>query len=162
MELFLIRHAEAVALGNLGITDDTERPLTDKGHQQALGIGKGLAKKGVRFDKLVTSPLVRARQTAEGMLSSFNPVPELLICDDLVPEGRARRVARFLRDLTGDRIGLVGHMPSMGILAAWLIGSKKAQVDFAKAGVACIHSSDQPGKGDGILAWLVTPDWLMG
>jgi hypothetical protein len=50
-------------------------------------------------------------------------------------------------------------MPHLGELAAWLIGSKKAQVELAKSGVACLRCGDAPGKGMAVLQWLVTPAW---
>ena len=60
--------------------------------------------------------------------------PELTICDDLAPGGKAKKLARFLRKFGGESVGLVGHMPDIGDWAAWLIGSRKAHIDFAKAG----------------------------
>jgi phosphohistidine phosphatase SixA len=50
-------------------------------------------------------------------------------------------------------------MPDLNDYAGWLIGSKKAQVDLAKAGIACVHFEDEPDKGAGVLTWLVTPQW---
>jgi phosphohistidine phosphatase SixA len=57
-------------------------------------------------------------------------------------------------------MALVGHQPDLGFYAGWLIGSKSAQVDLAKAGVARITCDDKPGKGRGMLIWLVTPEWF--
>jgi phosphohistidine phosphatase SixA len=54
----------------------------------------------------------------------------------------------------------VGHQPDLGEFAAWLIGSKKAQIDIAKAGVAFIHCEKEVTKGGGSLEWLVPPEWL--
>jgi phosphohistidine phosphatase len=110
---------------------------------------------------VVSSPLLRARQTAEKMLRQWSaPVPELYICEELEPGGRRKRLARFLRDLNREALALVGHQPDLGEFAAWLIGGKKAQIDLAKAGVACIACGDGPRKKNGMLQWLVTPEWL--
>ena len=54
---------------------------------------------------------------------------------------------------------MVGHMPHLGVLAAWLIGKKKAHIDLAKPGVAHITCTS-PRKGRGTLLWLVTPEWF--
>jgi len=160
VELYLVRHAEAVALGERGVATDDERPLTDDGEKQARLVGAGLRERGIAFDKLVTSPLLRAKQTAEGMLRDWpEPKPELVICEQLAPDRRPKRLSRFLRDLNAERIALVGHMPHLGELTAWLIGSKKAHVDLAKAGVAYVSSTNAK-KGRGTLLWLVTPEWL--
>ena len=65
MDLYLIRHADALALGERGITEDAARPLSAKGESQAQRVGAVLRRKGIVLDKLVTSPLVRARQTTD-------------------------------------------------------------------------------------------------
>jgi phosphohistidine phosphatase SixA len=107
----------------------------------------------------VTSPLLRAQQTAAGICAQW-PALELRECDDLAPGGKPRKLARYLRDGGGNAIGLVGHMPHLGEYTAWLIGSRKAQIDLAKAGVACVECPNGPRKGGGTLVWLVTPEWL--
>lgn len=161
MDLYLIRHADAVALGENGITEDPARPLSEAGDVQSRRIARALHKRGVALERLLTSPLVRARQTAEGMLKTWhgNP-PELINCDDLAPGGKPRKLARFLKKLDAQHIGLVGHMPHIADWTAWLIGSKKARLDFAKAGIAYLTCTDDLQKGDGVLQWLVTPEWF--
>lgn len=160
MDLYLVRHADALALGERGITEDAARPLSEVGENQAHQLGMTLHKKGVRFDKLVTSPLVRARQTMELMLQVWEgPPPEVHVCDDLVPDAKPRKLAKFLRKLGGEHVALVGHMPHLANLAGWLIGAKDAQIEMAKAGVALITCGDGPCKGMGVLQWLVTPAW---
>jgi phosphohistidine phosphatase len=161
VDLYLIRHADAVPLGEGGFTEDADRPLTETGQEQAKQLAIGLRQKGVHLSMVLTSPLLRARQTAEGMLSAWQDAgPELRVCEDLAPGGKRRRLSRFLKDLGQDRVALVGHQPDLGEYAAWLIGSKKAQIDLAKAGVAYIACPQGAGKGEGTLTWLVTPDWL--
>jgi phosphohistidine phosphatase len=161
MDLYLIRHADALPLGEGGITDDAERPLSPDGRSQAQKLGSGLQRRHVRLELVLTSPLLRARQTAEGMLTSWaEPKPELRLCDELGPGGSPKKLARFLRELGDDAVALVGHQPDLGSHAAWLIGSKKAQVDFGKGGAAYITCAKQPRKGEGTLIWLVTAEWL--
>lgn len=160
MELYLIRHAEALALGEGGITTDADRPLTPKGEEQAETAARALISQGVGLDRLYTSPLVRARQTAEILLRVWSK-PELIVetCDPLAPGGKLRKLSKFLLKSGGDKIGLVGHMPDLGEFAGWLLGNKNVQIDFAKAGVACILCGELPAKGFGSLQWLVTPEW---
>jgi phosphohistidine phosphatase len=160
VDLYLIRHADAVSLGEGGVASDEERPLSGKGQNQAKALAESLQRQGVRLSKVLTSPLVRARQTAEGMLASWNgPRPELVLCAELEPGFQPKRLARRLNDLKADSIALVGHQPDMSAWAAWLIGSNKAQVDFAKAGTAYIACAAEARKGGGTLVWLVTPSW---
>ena len=160
MELFLIRHADALALGERGITNDDERPLSEKGESQAQAAAEAFKSRGIVLDRLFASPLLRARQTAEIMLRVWSR-PELVLetCDALSPSGRSRRLSKYLLKSGGEKIGLVGHMPQLGDYAGWLIGNKKMQVDIAKAGVALVTCGELPSKGLGALQWLVTPEW---
>jgi phosphohistidine phosphatase len=161
MNLYLIRHADAAPLGEGGIFQDEERPLTAKGMRQTSHLAVGLQQRGVRPGLVLTSPLLRARQTAEGMLQQWRaPAPELQLCEQLAPGGSRRKLARFLADLGVDPIALVGHQPDLGCFLGWLIGSKRAQFDLAKASVAFLTSTDEPAKGSAALVWIVTPEWL--
>jgi phosphohistidine phosphatase len=161
VELFLIRHAEALALGENGITNDEERPLTEKGENQAEMLAKAFQKRGIVLDKLYTSPLVRTVKTAEILLKVWTK-PDLVLetCDELAPGAKLRKLSKALLKSGGERIGLVGHMPQLGDFAAWLLGYKKAQIEFAKGGAAHVSCGDLPCKGHGSLEWLVTPDWF--
>jgi phosphohistidine phosphatase len=161
VDLYLIRHADAAPLGEAGITTDEARPLTHKGEEQAKRLGSGLPTKGVRLGIILTSPLLRARQTAERMLQQWpTPAPDLRVCEELAPGVKRRKLSRRLEELGSDRAALVGHEPDLSRYAAWLIGSKKAQLDLAKAGVAHLICEPGPDKGKGVLAWIVTPEWL--
>jgi phosphohistidine phosphatase len=164
MDLYLIRHADALPLGEGGAADDEERPLSDAGQAECQKLATALRRAGVRLDRVVASPLLRARQTAEGMLKHWNaeppaPTPALDVCGALAPGGKPRKLARYLLKLTDTSVALVGHMPDLAEHAAWLIGSKKAQLELAKSGVALVECEKLPGKGTGVLRWLVTPAW---
>jgi phosphohistidine phosphatase len=160
MDLYIIRHAEAQALGEGDIQDDEERPLTPDGQFNCGQLAAALKRHGIHFDRIVTSPLLRARQTADGLLRDLpSPKPELHLCDHLAPGGRRKKLTRFLSGLDAPSIAIVGHMPDLADYAAWLIGSRKAQLDLAKAGVASIHFDGDLDKGMGALTWMVTPKW---
>lgn len=160
MNLYVIRHADAQPLGE-GIPDDAARPLTDQGEAQARELARGLQQHGVRLAVLASSPLLRARQTAEGLLRGWSlPAPALQIWDELAPGLKPKKLSKRLRGAAVDDIGLVGHMPDLADYLAWLLGSKKAQLDLAKSGVAHVVVPDKPRKGGGTLVWLVTPAWL--
>jgi len=160
VELYLIRHAEAVPIGEQGITTDEERPLTKNGNQQSEAAAKALTTQGVSLCRVYTSPLVRARQTAEILVKTWAK-PELIMetCDHLAPGGKPRKLSKYVQKLGGERIGLVGHMPDLGDYAAWLLGNKRAQIDLAKAGVLLITCDEMPSKGGGVLQWMVSPEW---
>lgn len=160
MELYLIRHAEAAPVGERGITDDAERPLTPKGETQAAAVGKVLQRRGIVLHKLIVSPLLRAQQTANILARHLQPAPDLITSDALVNGAKPRKLAKLLRSLEGERFGLVGHMPHIAEWAGWLIGAKKAQLDIAKAGIAQLVCGELPGKGLATLRLVVTPEWF--
>jgi phosphohistidine phosphatase len=163
MDIYLIRHADAVPVGQAGLAADEDRFLSEEGKAAVKALAAALQRHHVQFDKIVTSPLVRARQTAEGLMLAWGrSAADLHLGKDLVPGGKRVKLARFLRRLGGKSIALVGHQPDLGDFASWLIGSKKAHIDLAKAGVAYIMSADAPGKGSGSLVWLATPAWFSG
>ncbi len=161
MDLYVIRHADAVAVGERNITQDEDRPLSETGEVQAKAVGSALDAMGVHPGMIVTSPLVRARQTADGILRQMTREhPAVQETKEIAPGFKPKKLARYLRDLKADAVALVGHQPDLGEWMAWLIGSKKAHIDLAKAGIALIHCPEGPRKGAGTLVWLVTPDWL--
>jgi phosphohistidine phosphatase len=160
VDLYLIRHGEAHPLGENGAHSDEDRALTEAGVAQCHALAEALQRQHVRFDLIVTSPLVRARQTTDALLQAWSgPVPEVTESDFLIPEAKPRKLTRMLREREAASVALVGHMPDLGILAGWLIGSKRARVDLAKAGAALIAVEGKLGKGSGTLQWLVTPEW---
>src|SRR5205085_2810728 len=108
---------------------------------------------------ILTSPLLRARQTADGMAKGLpSPAPEVRVCDELAPGGKRRRLARVIKELGLESVAVVGHQPDLGIFVAWLIGSKNAEIDMAKAGVALVTSGQGAGRIKGSLAWMLTPE----
>jgi phosphohistidine phosphatase len=161
VDLYLIRHAEAAPLGEGGVTNDESRPLTNKGEEQARQLASGFRGRGIHLGLVLTSPLLRARQTAERMLQEWpNPAPESRVCRELTPGSKRRKLSRVLMQLSSDPVALVGHEPDLSQYAAWLIGSKKAQLDLAKAGVAYVCCDQKLGRGSGRLVWLAPPEWF--
>jgi phosphohistidine phosphatase len=159
MDLYLIRHADAVPRGTAGYADE-DRPLTDLGHEQARRLGSMFRQRKLTLNSVITSPLLRATQTTESFLSEWSQEkPEVLPFEEIGDEMRSKAVAKYLERLSEPSVAIVGHQPSMGWFLAWLIGSKKARVDLEKCGCAFINC-DSLEKGGGILKWVVTPDWF--
>jgi phosphohistidine phosphatase len=160
VDLYLIRHAEAKAAGENGINNDEDRPLTDEGEAQTRRLGTGFHARGLRLGALLSSPLLRSKQTAEGILKHWPEfAPSVQVCEELAPSEKAKKLARFIRSLGTSSVGLVGHMPDMGEFLGWLIGSRKASITLAKGGVAHVTCEDVR-KGEGRLEWLLTPEWV--
>ena len=121
MRITLIRHAEA---GDDAPRDDA-RALTARGRQDARRMGRGLARRGVTFSLIVTSPLVRAVQTAEIVAAQVGYRERVLVTDALVPEAPVSQVVSFLASLAGTpeatpSVALVAHEPILSALAAEL------------------------------------------
>ncbi len=156
MILFLIRHAEAVP----DATTDMSRELTETGREQARKLARAFQRLEIKPDAIVVSPYVRAQQTVETMLADGRePKPPVHTFDEIGFEVRPKKIVKFVKKLGVETVAIVGHQPGLSRLAAWLVGSKKAQIDLDKAGVAKINCNDLE-KGGGVLEWLVTPQWL--
>lgn len=160
MDLYLIRHADALPQGENNIDSDESRPLSDLGWQQAAKLAQAFKKRGIKLDTIVSSPLVRAQQTATQLRTVLELTEEQMVtCTDLAPGGRPKKVARCMNGLEGESLALVGHQPDLGECIGWLIGEKEAQIHVSKAGAAYVHLEGSFSKGGGMLMWLITPDW---
>lgn len=160
MIVYLVRHAIAEERGP-DWPDDRERPLTQKGITRFHEIAERLAARNVRVGAIFSSPLVRARQTAELLVPGWAQVPVQCV-DELAPEHTPASLAKVLVDRAAQSaVALVGHEPDLGILASWMIGTKNP-LPFRKGGVARIDCGDTIKAGDGTLVWLVTPKLILG
>jgi phosphohistidine phosphatase len=161
MNLYLVRHADALPVGEQGITVDEDRPLSEEGLRQARLLAQGVKRLGISLTQILTSPLRRAAQTAEELARILQiPASSVETCEQLGPGQSSKKLGKHLLKLETDNLLLVGHEPDLGQHTAWLIGSKKARVDFVKAGIAFVECDAVPQKGAGALRWLVTPKWL--
>ena len=112
--------------------------MTDRGIARLKKEARGLARLGVAFDVVLTSPLVRARQTADAVASTFDPRPPIVAIESLPPGGTYQAVLADLeKQSRRSRIALVGHEPGIGELAARMIGSRHP-LEFKKGAVCRI------------------------
>ena len=155
-ELYLIRHGLAEERGEQW-PDDTKRPLTEEGMSRLRRQARGLARLGVAVDVVLTSPLVRARQTAEIIAAGLDLRPHVATIDSLAPDGSYAALAADLeKHARKTRIALVGHEPDIGELAARLIGAKQP-IEFKKGAVCRIDVEALPPAGPGALRWFLSP-----
>ena len=158
-ELYLIRHGIADARGEAW-PDDSKRPLTQDGMARLRKAARALERAGVKLDVIVTSPLVRTRQTAELIAGGLDPHPHILTADSLAPGGTTAAVLADLeKQAKRERIALVGHEPGIGELAARLIGSRHP-IPFKKGAICRIDVEGLPPAGPGDLRWMLTPKIL--
>jgi len=160
-ELYLVRHAIAAPRGEEW-PDDDKRPLTARGVSRFKEAVDGLRTLGVEVDEIFTSPLVRARQTAELLAAGLPGKPPVRMLDALSPDhAPASVLAQLARTVRRRRIALVGHEPCLGELAAHLIGAGRA-LPFKKGGVCRIDVESLTSRRPGGLTWFVTPKLLRG
>ena len=156
LELYLIRHGIAADRGE-DYPDDSKRPLTSAGMSKLRQEAKALNELGVAFAVIITSPLVRTRQTAEIVAATLKEKPQIVASDSLAPAGTPAGVVQELaRHAKQARIALVGHEPNLGELAARLIGAK-APIEFKKGAMCRIDFDVLPPKGLGQLRWFLPP-----
>lgn len=155
-ELYLIRHGLAAERGE-NFPDDTKRPLTAEGIQKLRREGKALVALDVTFDVILTSPLVRTRQTAETLASVFRNPPPIINVQALAPGGTHNAIVDELsRQHRRHHIAIVGHEPGIGELAARLLGLRRA-LEFKKGAICRIDVAALPPAGPGQLRWFLTP-----
>jgi phosphohistidine phosphatase len=129
VRLYLVRHAQAAP----GEPDDL-RPLTAKGREQARDLGKRLAADGVQPDIVLTSPLLRARETGEALARATGAASEP---DERLAPGASADDLRAAVEGRGDRVVVVGHQPDCGRIAASLRGGEEPP--FPTAGMCVIE-----------------------
>jgi phosphohistidine phosphatase len=155
--IYLLRHGIAVPPGTPGYEDD-QRPLTPRGERRMKQVARGLRRLNPGLDRIITSPLPRARRTAE-------IVAKVLKCEAILEEAdvlRAGRDAASIRDWIGTRseprLMIVGHDPWISELVGLLVGAPGSPLcALRKGGIAALR--DHPDGGL-ILDWLARPRLL--
>lgn len=162
MQLYLIRHAIAVDSDSAVATHDGQHALTEVGVEKMRKHARALKRLGVEFTVLLTSPLLRARQTAEILAEVLRHGDRIETCDALAPGGDPDGVIDVLRPLeTASRVGVVGHNPDLEELATMLIsGQSTAGIAFRKGGICRIDITSFSPSPDGQLVWHLTPKLL--
>jgi phosphohistidine phosphatase len=157
-EIYIVRHAIAAERGPEW-PDDTKRPLVERGIARFKEVADGLVWLDVALDEIFTSPLVRAKQTAELLSAGLPARPPVRVFDALAPGHSATDVLHQLAHETRKRrVALVGHEPGLGELIGHLIGTK-ASVPMKKGGVCRIDVESLTAR-PGALVWLLTPKIL--
>ena len=157
--VYLVRHAIAAERGE-DYPDDAKRPLTHNGIARMRKGVRGLRALDLRIDLVCTSPLVRAKQTAEILVEGLKPSPTLQLMPVLAPGGAPPKVGEALAALRDPKsVALVGHEPDLGEFAAWLLGARRP-LPLRKGGVCRIDLTGPPAHRAGQLIWLVVPKML--
>jgi phosphohistidine phosphatase len=152
MELILLRHGKAE---DMNIGGDFTRELLEKGREQARRAANLLKTAGVLPNIVLTSPLIRARQTADEFCQTAGMpgavIQSWLTCG-MSPETALNELAAF-RDFK--RVAIVGHNPDFSQLVEWIIGTRSGSIDMKKGALACLAIT--PPSRHGTLAYMIPP-----
>jgi phosphohistidine phosphatase len=161
MDLLIDRHAIAFERDRHRWQEDAARPLSPAGIRRARKAAAGLKQLTSRPQRLLTSPLVRARQTAQ-ILTDVAGWPAADEAPELSPGEPALAVLAMLARDRSKLTAVVGHQPGLGqLLAACLLGGGGSlPIDLKKNAVACVSFASQPRAGHAALKWLATPRML--
>lgn len=164
MEVYFIRHGIAAVRGTYA--DDEQRPLTDKGKVRTAEVAQRLSATGLKFDLILTSPLLRADRTAE-ILKQAGLSKAIETFTPLKPDGDLAEWLEWLESYQSEnlraKIALVGHQPDLGEWIEMLIwGNVKNQLVVKKAGVIGLKIPDiGTPVSRSTLFLLTSPKWIL-
>jgi phosphohistidine phosphatase len=165
MDLYLMRHGIATPREEHPNMADAERALTEEGVRKTGQVAHGLAQLGITCEWIFTSPLVRARQTAEIAAQAIGLKERIEEWSELGAGGSNEALLRRLQTVAQGKqfrsVLLVGHEPQLSELTSLLLsGKSNLSVDFRKAAVCCLQAGPSLRWGQATLRWLLTPKQL--
>ena len=143
MNLYLLRHGIAVDPSKPGLARDADRPLTPKGRRRLRQIAGAMGALKITFDVILSSPYVRAKQTAEMVAKPLKRRKQLTFSDELTPGGNPKLLIQQLNDLRPlpKNILLVGHEPYLSRLIALLTtGNTNMEIDLKKGSLCKLEA----------------------
>ncbi len=160
IQVYFIRHG--IAADPEDYERDGDRPLTEKGRQKTQAIAQRLQELKLQFDEILTSPLVRAHQTAEIFLEK-GLAPQLTVNESLAPIGSFSNWLDEIKTLEHKTLALVGHEPDLSQWAELLVwGEVKGAIKLKKAGMIGIDIVNPIDPiGNSSLFWLTPPRFLI-
>jgi phosphohistidine phosphatase len=161
MLLVLFRHGPAGTADPARGPEDAKRPLSPRGAEKARRAALGLVRVLDTEPLIFSSPLVRAKETADLLAASYVPMPHVEILEALVPGRPQEEIMRRIAEFGDGTVVLVGHEPALGHLAGVLVtGTQGLTLPLKKAGACGIELSGKVAPGQGDLVWLATPRML--
>ncbi len=163
MELYFLRHAKAVQLSARSKMSDRDRPLTPEGEQKMRAVARGFRRLDLSLDLILSSPYLRARQTAEILADVLKAPGKLKLAPALEPGGDPRQLVRELNQhgRQSDGLVLVGHEPYFSELISMLIaGHTDVRLDVKKASLCKVTTTSLRYGQCAVLEWLLPPGYL--
>ena len=159
MNLFILRHGLAIEPGTHRLSSDAERPLTPKGKQKVAEVARAMKAMEISFNLILTSPYVRAKQTAEIVAAKLHAQKRLEFADELKPGGSMDELIERIREADGapENVLLVGHEPYLSNLISLLVfGDMGASITMKKAGLCKVSAERLECGRCASLEWLLT------
>ena len=164
MDLYLLRHGVAVQRGTPGYKNDRLRPLTPDGRRRLDAVARGIKRLGVSFDVIFSSPLVRARETAELIARGLGLDRHVSTSPHLAPDadtGRLLVEVETMLSRTSASVLLVGHEPDLSRLASVLVfGEEGGMIKLRKGGLVKLTAAEWRRGRRARLEALLTPEQL--
>jgi phosphohistidine phosphatase len=158
--LYILRHGIALPHGTPGVADD-DRPLTPEGEARMREVGEGLSRLDLKIERIVTSPLPRARSTADIVADPLKLRGSIEEADVLRSGTGPAAIREWLNRRPEARLMIVGHNPSLSDLIGLLVldDPDAKVVDLKKGGVgALVHDGNTGGHYQ--IEWVATPGLL--
>jgi len=165
MILYLLRHAIAVERGHADYEDDSQRPLTPKGERRMRRAAEGMLALELSLDGILSSPYLRAKQTADIVAEVLQASATIDISPALAPDGDPRQLITELQrhNRTRQNLLLVGHEPYLSaLLSTLLTGGPHLAATMKKGGLCKLRAERWRYERCATLEWLLTPGQLRG
>jgi phosphohistidine phosphatase len=163
MDLYVIRHATAQQLGQKNDFTDEKRALTSEGRERMREVARGLRRLGVELDLILSSPFVRAAETAEIIATTLGlSKKDIELTGKLTPDASKDELfAEIKRHSGAESIALVGHQPDLcEIISKIVQGNTSLAVELKKGSVCCLNVIETVPTLRGSLMWLCAPKHL--
>lgn len=158
MRVVLFRHGPAGEANAERWPNDALRPLSARGEERTARAAAGVAALEPRIVRVISSPLLRCRASAQLLRDALGIESRVTLCDTLAPGGSFSQLIEALPDVREDEaLALVGHEPDLGKLAGTLLFGAPAHIAIKKAGACAIEFEGRARAGAGRLMWFLPP-----
>ena len=160
MKIYLVRHGIAYEPGEPGYEDDTQRPLTEKGRDKMNKVAHVLKRLNVNPDAILSSPYLRARQTAEILAKELKYKKDKIeFSERLLPTSQpGPTIVEIIEKHIVEELIIVGHEPCLGLLiSALAAGNPDLAINMRYGSVCCLSADDFRIERRATLEWLLTP-----
>jgi phosphohistidine phosphatase len=156
MRIYLVRHGIAVDREDPKCPADAKRYLTPEGIKKTRAAMRGLKVIASKPDDMITSPYLRAAQTAEIAADELGfPADKIHQSESLLPGAAPNQLLRELVKLSFEEVMCFGHAPHLDIFIGHCLGGRSPVTELKKAGAACLEM-EKLSAGSGVLVWLLT------